>query len=50
MICPNHLLFERGRKFERGLRPLSSSLPSPAKYIYGFHYCFLLERGQRGKV
>jgi hypothetical protein len=29
-------LFERGRDFERGLRPLSLTLPSPAINIYEF--------------
>jgi hypothetical protein len=29
-------LFERGRDFERGLRPLSLTLPSPASSIYEF--------------
>jgi hypothetical protein len=27
-------MFERGREFERGLRPLSSELPSPAINIF----------------
>jgi hypothetical protein len=29
-----HILFERGKEFERGLRPLSSKLPSPAINIF----------------
>jgi hypothetical protein len=29
-------LFERGRDFERGLRPLSLTHPSPAINIYEF--------------
>jgi len=28
-------MFERGKEFERGLRPLSSELPSPAINICG---------------
>jgi hypothetical protein len=30
----HYLLFERGREFERGLRPLSPQLPSPAINIF----------------
>jgi hypothetical protein len=33
--CPIFRMFERGKKFERGLRPLSSKLPFPAIKIIG---------------
>jgi hypothetical protein len=33
-------LFERGKGFERGLRPLSFTLPSPAINIYEFLLMF----------
>jgi len=42
-------LFERGREFERGLRPLSPELPSPAKTNSILEKCIRLERG-RGEV
>jgi hypothetical protein len=33
ILCPNDTMFERGREFERGLRPLSLKLPSPSKNL-----------------
>jgi hypothetical protein len=39
-----------GREFKRGLRPLSSELPSPAINILNAVGCLWLERGYRGEV
>jgi hypothetical protein len=33
-MCPYKYLFKRGRKYERGLRPLSPELPSSGINIY----------------
>jgi hypothetical protein len=41
-------MFERGKEFERGLRPLSSILPSPVINIYGFLPMILAGEGIKG--
>jgi len=41
-------MFERGREFERGLRPLSSRLPSPAINSCGFLLAFQAGEGIKG--
>jgi len=43
-------LFERGRNFERGIRPLSLTLPSPAINIYEFLPMFPAGEGFTLKV
>jgi hypothetical protein len=41
-------VFERGREYERGLRPLSLELPSPAINICGFLSMSLAGEGIKG--
>jgi hypothetical protein len=41
-------MFERGREFERGLRPLSLILPSPTINICGFVPVILAGGGIKG--
>jgi len=41
-------MFDRGKEFERGLRPLSSSLPSPATNIYDDLSTLLAGEGIQG--
>jgi len=41
-------MFERGKEFERGLRPLSPELPFPSINIYGFLQLILAGEGIKG--
>jgi len=41
-------MFERGEEFERGLRPLSPELPSPAINICDFLPVILAGEGTKG--
>jgi len=41
-------MFERGKEFERGLRPLSLELPSTAINIYGISPVILAGEGIKG--
>jgi hypothetical protein len=46
--CSIFIMFERGKEFERGLRPLSPELPSPAINICGFLPVILAGEGIKG--
>jgi hypothetical protein len=43
-------MFKRGKEFERGLRPLSLLLPSPANINTQFYKRSRLERGFMGEA
>jgi hypothetical protein len=48
IVNPRLTMFKRGRDFERGLRPLSPELPSPAVNICGFLSVILAGEGIKG--